>query len=285
MSDFDRRITPARADLAALNLKGIVPAERYVAGKAAQVTAPSVPLRRQPHPDAAIDTEALAGEAVTIYERQGGFAWVQLAADQYVGYLPEEALLAEAPAPTHKLAVLRSFVYPGASMKLPPLAHLSLGASVHVLAETGDFAELATGGFLWRAHLVPLGHAVTDFMEVAESFIGAPYLWGGKTSLGLDCSGLVQVALAAAGIAAPRDSDMQEAGLGQPVALTPQLAGLQRGDLVFWKGHVGLMRDDTDLLHANGHHMLVVSEPLAVAAARILAKGAGAVTGVRRLIT
>jgi cell wall-associated NlpC family hydrolase len=282
---LDRRVTPARPDLALDSLRGLVDAERFVAGELARITAPSAPLRRTPKPDGAIETEALAGEAVLVIERKAGFAWVQLQGDGYVGYLEEAAISEAAPAPTHRVAVTRTFLYPGPSMKLPPPGCYGLGAMVTVLREEGDFAEIVTlhdVGYLWRAHLKPLGEWDTDPVSVAESLIGAPYLWGGKTSLGLDCSGLVQLAFAQCGKALPRDSDMQEAGVGEALPGTPELSGLRRGDLVFWKGHVGLMCDGATLLHANGHHMLVVSEPLAEAAARILAKGGGPVTATRR---
>jgi hypothetical protein len=277
---LDPRITPARPDLALEGLRGLVEAERFVAGEFARVVAPSSPLRRTPSPDGAIDTEALAGEALLVMERKAGFAWVQLQGDGYVGYLAEQALSAQAAAPTHRICVARTFLYPGPSMKLPPLCHYGLGAMVTVTAESGDFAQ-TPAGHLWRAHLRPLVDPEADPVAVAESLIGAPYLWGGKTSLGLDCSGLVQLSFAQCGKAVPRDSDMQEAQIGEALPVTPDLSGLRRGDLVFWKGHVGIMRDETTLLHANGHHMLVVSEKLAGAAARILARG-GPVTAIRR---
>jgi cell wall-associated NlpC family hydrolase len=283
MTAFDRRTTPARPDLAALSLKGQVEALAYVAGKPARVTVPVAPLRRAPADDAALDTEVLSGETVMIYDRAHGWAWVQLQQDNYVGYVPEQALSKTAALPTHRLAVLRSFAYPAASMKLPPVAHYSLGAMVTVIGESGDFAELADGSFIWRPHLAPLDQFQSDTVTVAEQFLGTPYLWGGKTSLGLDCSGLTQLALSGCGIEAPRDSDMQEVALGRLLPVSADLSGLQRGDLVFWKGHVGLMQDETRLLHANGHHMLVVSEPLAEAASRIASKGAGPITSIRRL--
>jgi cell wall-associated NlpC family hydrolase len=135
-------------------------------------------------------------------------------------------------------------------------------------------------GFVWRSHLAPLDAPAADFVAVAETLLGAPYLWGGKSSIGVDCSGLVQISLAAADRKAPRDSDMQEARLGKPVSAG---APLQRGDLVFWKGHVGIMRDATTLLHANGTHMLVSSEPLDEVRARNLSAGAGDITAVKRL--
>jgi cell wall-associated NlpC family hydrolase len=282
---LDRRVTPARPDLALEGLRGLVEAERFVPGELARVILPSAPLRRTPTPDGAIDTEALAGEALLVIERKAGFAWVQLQGDGYVGYLAEAAISEAAPAPTHRVGVTRTFLYPGSSMKLPPLRHYGLGAMVTLLREEGDFAEISTlhgVGFLWRAHLRRLEDWEADPVAVAEGLIGAPYLWGGKTSLGLDCSGLVQLAFAQCGKALPRDSDMQEAQVGEALPITPNLPGLRRGDLVFWKGHVGLMRDGGTLLHANGHHMLVVSEPLAQAASRILAKGGGPVTAIRR---
>jgi hypothetical protein len=279
----DRRITPFRADLAADFLKGQVEAERYVPGQAMRVIAASAPMRRSPQADAPLDTEALAGDTVTVYERADGWVWGQLGSDGYVGYLPESALSADTPVPAHHVCVLRTYAYPGPSIKLPPVDLLSLGAGVAVAREDGAFAVLTDGRHIWSGHLKPAGVSAPDFVTVAEGFIGAPYLWGGKTSIGLDCSGLTQVSLAAAGIKAPRDSDMLERDIGRPVALADDLSGLRRGDLVFWKGHVGIMTDPKTLLHANGHHMLVASEPLVEARDRILVKSFGAITSVKRL--
>jgi hypothetical protein len=281
---LDRRITPARPDLAARHLVGQVEARAFADPEPMRVVAASAPLRREPRPDAALDTEALAGELVQVYERFEGWAWVQLAADGYVGYLPDDALRADAPAPTHRVLALRSFVYPGPSIKLPPLAALSLGAGVTVAGEAGDFAVLADGGHVFAGHLAPIAAAEPDFVAVAERFVGLPYLWGGKTSLGLDCSGLTQLALSAAGIDAPRDTDMQEAALGTPVAFDEGLEGLKRGDLVFWKGHVGIMTDPWTLLHATAYTMTVMSEPLRTARDRILAKSFGAITSIKRIL-
>lgn len=280
---LDRRITPARPDLAADHLRGQVEARSFVASERAWVVAPSAPLRREPRPDAPLDTEALCGEAVDVYERFEGWAWVQLKSDGYVGYLPDDALRADVPAPTHRVSALRTFVYPGPSMKLPPLDFLSLGAAVPVVGQAGDFQVLADGGHVVAGHLAPLSSHEPDFVAVAERFLHVPYLWGGKTSLGLDCSGLTQLALAAAGIASPRDSDMLEASTGAPVAFDDSLAGLERGDLVFWKGHVGIMTDAQTLLHATAYTMTVMSEPLRGARDRVQAKSFGAITSIRRL--
>lgn len=280
---LDRRIHAFRPDLAARTLAGQVEAARFADPQPMRIVAASAPVRREPRPDAALDTEALAGELVQVYEREEGWAWAQLARDGYVGYIPDDALRPGQPAPTHRVAGLRTFVYPGPSIKLPPLTALSLGASVAVVESKGDFAVLSDGGHVFAAHLAPIDRHETDFVGVAERFLGVPYLWGGKTSLGLDCSALVQLALAAAGIAAPRDSDLQEKGLGEPVAFDEDLAGLQRGDLVFWKGHVGIMTDPETLLHATAFSMSVIREPLRPARDRILARNGGPITAIKRL--
>ena len=285
---LDRRLTPARPDLAARHLIGQVEARVFVDPEPMRVVAPSAPLRREPRPDAPLDTEALCGEAVDVYERFEGWAWVQLRTDGYVGYLPDDALRPDALAPTHRVRALRTFVYPGPSMKLPPLAALSLGAGVAVSGESGEFLTLSefgryATGFVFAPHLAALEAPEPDFVSVAELCLNAPYLWGGKTSLGLDCSGLTQLALAAAGIASPRDSDMLEREIGEPVPFDEGLQGLRRGDLVFWKGHVGILTDPDTLLHATAYSMTVMSEPLRAARDRIQAKSFGAITSIRRI--
>ena len=279
---FDRRLTPARADLAAERLRGLIDAPRYAEGRPMRIIAASAPLRRSPKGDAPLETEALHGESVTVYDEQGEWAWAQTERDLYVGYLPRAALGAPF-APTHRVAALRTHAYPGPAIKLPPRIALSLGARLAIVREEGDFAVSEDGLHLWSRHLAELGAREPDAVAVAERFLETPYLWGGRTSEGIDCSGLVQTALTAAGLAAPRDSDMQEATLGEPVAIDAPGAPLKRGDLVFWKGHVGIMRDPATLLHANGWHMKVVCEPLIQASKRIAASGGGEVTSVRRL--
>ena len=181
-------------------------------------------------------------------------------------------------------SALRTFVYPAANMKQPVQAALSLGSRLAVSETVGDYVKLATGGFVYGAHVVPIGHVAADAIATAETFLNVPYLWGGRSSLGLDCSGLVQHALVAAGIAAPRDSDMHQARIGSAIEIGDDLAGLRRGDMISWKGHCGLMRDATTLLHANGYHMMVASEPLRIARDRILAKSFGPITLVKRLV-
>jgi cell wall-associated NlpC family hydrolase len=282
---LDPRTTPARPDLAARSLEGRVEAARFVDGTPMRVAAALAPLRREPRPDAPLDTEALCGEPLTVYEVEEGWAWAQLAGDAYVGYVPAADLAPPGDPPTHRVAVLRTFVYPGPDMKLPPVTALAFGACVTIARLDGIFAATREGGAIIAAHLVPVSSRQPDCAATALAFLGVPYLWGGKTSLGLDCSALMQLSLLTAGIACPRDSDMQEASVGAPIAVDARLTGLRRGDLVFWKGHVGMMLDGERIVHASGHHMLVVAEPLAETVARLAAKDAGGITRVRRLTT
>ena len=277
----DARLTPARPDLADIALEGAVAAERYVAPELRRLVVPSTPLRRAPRDGAAIGTEAVMGDAVRVYEARDGFAYVQLVHDGYVGYLPDASLGPHEPAPTHRVRALRTFLYPAPDLKRPPLGHLGLGAAFPALDREGEYLRLPGDQFVFAPHCEDSGWREPDYAGTAERLVGAPYLWGGRTSLGLDCSGLVQLALDLAGIPCPRDADQQERALG--TALPLESEDLRRGDLVFWRGHVGLMLDGERLIHANGHHMAVAVEPLPVAVARIREKSYGPVTGLRRL--
>jgi hypothetical protein len=280
---FDPRLIPARADLAAKDLEGKVEAARFVEGRAFEVIDPHTAVRAAPAPDAPLLTEALEGERVTVYDLNAeGWAWGQLAADSYVGWLSTNALAPVGAPATHKVSALRTFGFPGPSIKLPPLEALPLGARLAIARVEDRLAVTRSGAYVPLPHLAPLDFIEPDFVAVAERFLGVPYLWGGKTALGIDCSGLVQVALTAAGHVCPRDSDMQEGALGAPVADAERELRLRRGDLVFWKGHVAIVRDPGTLIHANAFHMAVALEPFAEAVARIRAAGSE-VTSVRRI--
>ena len=278
----DPRLTPARGDLAAKYLEGKVVAKRFVTGEEFEISEAIAPLRCAPSPDAELATQALKGERATIYDRNGeGWAWGQLNDDGYVGWLPDRALAEPAGKPTHKVTALRTFAFPGPSIKLPPADTLVMGTMIAVMREEGPFAVTCEGWFLPRQHVGLIGSRVPDFVGVAEQFVGTPYLWGGKSSLGIDCSGLVQVSLNAAGTGCPRDSDMQQDGLGRALD-HGEAKKLGRGDLIFWKGHVAIVRDAATIVHANAHHMATVIENTREAIARIKAAGSE-ITAINRL--
>lgn len=282
MSELDLRITPARGDIAAASLKGQVKAKKFVEGVRFQVATSTAPIRKSADAGAEQVNQALFGETFMAYEQHKGWAWGQLESDGYVGYMSLNNLVERVNEPTHRVSVLRSFVFERPDLKSPVIMTLSTNAKVRVDSEERGFAKIAGSGWIFRAHIASLAEREPDFVAVAERYLGAPYLWGGRESIGLDCSGLVQASLEAAGVKVLRDSDMQAASVGTMIEPGEGFANLKRGDLVFWTGHVGIMLDATRLIHANAWHMAVEIEPLAEAVARIRPV-AGEVKVVRRL--
>ncbi|WP_165190749.1 C40 family peptidase [Caulobacter soli] len=273
----DPRLTLARPDLADLDLQGLVAAERYETPKPRQVAVPTAALRKAAHPMAEQWDQLLFGELFRVLDVQDGFAWGQATRDGYVGFVAEDDLAALGGLATHQVAVPRTYAFAEPNIKSRPVGLYSLNALATIEATEGRFAKGEGTGWFVSAHLAPVGVALSDYVAVAEGYLGAPYQWGGRESLGLDCSGLVQQALAACGQAVPRDTDMQLAFFA-PITQAER----RRGDLVFWKGHVAILLDADTILHANAHHMAVAVEPLAEAIARVEAAGGGSVTGWRR---
>jgi cell wall-associated NlpC family hydrolase len=281
MTQLEKRTHAYRVDLADERLRGRVEAQHFVTGIAHQITSNIATLYRTPDSAGRQETQALFGETCLVFDQADGFAFVQLDEDGYVGYLKSGDLTAELTPATHRISVPSTFRYPAADLKTQPVTQLLQNSKIAVSGTEGNYLALHTGGFVFANHVVALETTALDFVAEAERFLHTPYLWGGKSIQGIDCSGLVQLALQATGRACPRDADMQEAELGQSV-LVNDIDHLQRGDLVFWPGHVGIMANPTMLLHANGYHMQTVLEPLNEAIDRI-AKTVGPPSAIKRL--
>ena len=268
MTDLDPRLHAFRPDLADMKLRGRVDAKKFVEGIVMEVVVPTATLHREALVTAMQTTQTLFGERLMAFEVVGDWVWGQLERDGYVGYIAKAAVSKELTNPTHRVSVPATFLYPLPDIKSQPPVSLPMNARLAIVESEEKFSKLSNGQHVYTKHIRLLSETEADFVGVAEKFLHVPYYWGGKTSQGLDCSGLVQTSLEACGTFSPRDTDMQETQLGQSVLINDR-DGLRRGDLVFWKGHVGIMADQKTLLHANGHHMMTVKEPLSEAMSRI----------------
>lgn len=278
--EYDKRITPVRSQMAAAHLKDRFDRPHYIEGQAARIYVDAAPVYYDPRPDSQQVTQFLFGEAISVYDAMEGYAFVQASNDGYVGWVAETALLRFDDPVTHRVHALRSHLYTVPDVKAPVQHGLPMGAQLSIGRMLDGYAILSNGaGAVPEQHIQPIDKPEQDWVAVAARFEGTPYLWGGKTASGIDCSGLVQVALHMAGQPCPRDTDMQRDALGTAVAG----GGFQRGDLVFWRGHVGIMLDETRLLHANAHHMATAIEPVAETIARLEAGDTGPVTAIKRL--
>ncbi len=268
MADLDNRLNAYRPDLADVSLRGRINAKSFVEGTRMEVVVPVTSMHREGSSTAMQSTQALFGERLMAFEIRNGWVWCQLEHDGYVGYIAKAAVANDLTKPTHRVSVPSTFLYPLPDIKSQAAVNLPMNAKLQIVASDEKFSKLSNGNYVFTKHVKPSNEFESDFVSVAEKFLDVPYYWGGKTAQGLDCSGLVQTSLEVCGISSPRDTDMQETQLGKKLMVN-DLDGLRRGDLVFWKGHVGIMADQKTLIHANGHHMMTVKEPLADAVARI----------------
>ncbi|SMX30652.1 C40 family peptidase [Actibacterium lipolyticum] len=275
---MDKRLTPANARVAALSLQGKVDAETFTAGERRQIGMSIANLWATPERQKR-ERQLLYGEHVTVFEELNGVAFVQAARDGYVGYV-DAITLTDAADMTHRVAVPATHLYRRPDMKQIEHSWLSFGARVRIVSADGAFFETDQGLFIPKPHVRPINAPFADTVTVAQMHFGVPYLWGGNSAQGIDCSGLVQASLLAGNIPCPGDSDLQEKALGSP--LEPGTPA-ERGDLFFWKGHVALAVDGDTLIHANAYHMAVAYEPIAGAVARIEEQGGGPVTAHKRL--
>ncbi len=271
---LDPRIHAVRPDLADIGLAGIVVAPRFAEGIAMHAVVAAAMLRSAPD-DTAVGVSALLyGETYTVFDVAHGWAWGQCAHDSYVGWVRATAIKPGTGSPTHRVVAPTAAIFTRPDIKSRVAGSLPLNARFAGVDAANDFVAGA-GGFVHRRHIRELpGSADVDPVAIALGFVGTPYVWGGRTRDGIDCSGLTQAALLACGIACPRDSDQQRDAFP---AIDP--ASRRRGDLAIFPGHVGILADPVTLVHANAYWMATVVEPLADVAARIEPTGFRRING------
>ena len=283
----DRRMLRSNGHVAHSSLEGQVTADRFTDGETCRVVEVVADLCAEP--GGSRDRQLLRGEGFTALDVCDGHVFGYAAKDGYVGWVKVTTLVDHpAELPTHKVSAARSYAKSTTGLKqMGRVTPLPLGVQLVVLDNQDGWARVAwsrgtlpTDVYVPAGHLTPIETHEVDPVTVAECLLGTPYLWGGNSAFGIDCSGLVQAGCLASGIPCPGDSDMQRAELGHEI---PDDAPLQRGDLLFWKGHVAWVVDPDTLIHANAFHMAVAYEPLQDAITRIEAQGDGPVTARKRL--
>lgn len=269
----DHRLNIYRPDLADEKLRGVVEAERYVSGTRKQVSVPVLDLRATPSQNSGPQTQILYGDMVQVFDKKDGWFWVQAERDGYTGYVPADSLGVPTSGHTHVVISPRTFVYPGADLRFPITKALSLGSELRIVgsAETRgtQYSLLESGEAIISKHLAPIDEPQSDYVALAETLLHTPYLWGGTSGFGIDCSGLVQLCLRLCGRNVLRDADMQQKSIGEIIEPGNDYSELKRGDLVFWKGHAAICQSPDMLIHASGHTMSVTLEPLRDAIERI----------------
>ena len=283
MPNLDKRLNAWRDDLADRTLQNQVHSNRFVDAKIQQVITPTLSLRREADYTSPQNNELLFGDRVKVFDENKGWSWVQNCRDNYVGFCPSDGLSEVGNDATHQVSCLRTILFPQPDFKSCPVHYLSMTSTVAVVQTTDKYSQIESGEWIYSQHLAKTNEFESDFVATAQKFLGTPYLWGGNNSLGIDCSGLVQIALRRAGMDVLRDSDMQEETIGKEIHYDNDTSNLELGDLIFWKGHIGIYCANDMLLHANATDMMVSSKPFKDTCAHILKLENSPVTSVRRI--